>query len=55
MDERLIAEVQQHAIIYNRQKNNIMHGDKSANKELAWTKIAINLCTDRKWFFVMRF
>lgn len=49
MDERLISEVQKHAIIYNRQKNNMINGDKSANKEMAWTKIAINLGTDRKY------
>lgn len=50
MDERLISEVQKHAIIYNRQKNNMINGDKSANKEMAWTKIALNLGTDRKYF-----
>lgn len=48
MDERLIGEVQKHAIIYNRQKSNMINGDKSASKEMAWTKIAMTLGTDGK-------
>lgn len=48
MDERLIGEVQKHAIIYNRQKSNMINGDKSASKEMAWTKIALTLGTDGK-------
>lgn len=46
MDEHLIGEVERHAVIYNRQKSNMFNGDKSANKELAWTKIALNLSSD---------
>lgn len=46
MDERLIGEVECHAIIYNRQKTNMFNGDKSANKEMAWLKIAHTLGTD---------
>ncbi|KAJ6649875.1 Transcription factor Adf-1 [Pseudolycoriella hygida] len=46
MDERLIGEVQKHAIIYNRQKSNMINGDKSASKEMAWAKIAMSLGTD---------
>lgn len=46
MDEKLIAEVQQHAIIYNRQKSNSINGDKCITKELAWQDIARNLATD---------
>lgn len=48
MDEKLIAEVQQHAIIYNRQKSNTINGDKCITKELAWQDIARNLGTDSK-------
>lgn len=48
MDEKLIAEVQQHAIIYNRQKSNTINGDKCITKELAWQDIARNLSTDGK-------
>lgn len=48
MDERLIGEVERHAIIYNRQKTNLFNGDKSANKEMAWLKIAHTLGTDGK-------
>lgn len=46
LDERLIREVERHAVIYNRQKSNNFHGDKSTNKELAWLKIALTLSTD---------
>lgn len=46
MDERLIAEVQKHAIIYNRQKSNMINGDKCITKEIAWQDIARNLGTD---------
>lgn len=46
MDEKLIGEVQKHAIIYNRQKSNMINGDKSASKEMAWSKIAATLGTD---------
>lgn len=46
MDEKLIGEVQQHAIIYNRQKSNTINGDKCITKELAWQDIARNLGTD---------
>lgn len=48
MDEKLIAEVQQHAIIYNRQKSSTINGDKCITKELAWQDIARNLGTDGK-------
>lgn len=48
MDERLIGEVEQHAVIYNRTKTHLFNGDKSANKELAWLKIARTLGTDGK-------
>lgn len=48
MDEKLIGEVEQHAIIYNRQKSNSINGDKCITKELAWQDIARNLCTDGK-------
>ncbi|XP_031629600.1 putative uncharacterized protein DDB_G0286901 [Contarinia nasturtii] len=46
MDEKLIAEVQQHAIIYNRQKSSTINGDKCITKEIAWQDIARNLGTD---------
>lgn len=46
MDERLIAEVQKHAIIYNRQKSNMINGDKCITKEIAWQDIARNLASD---------
>lgn len=46
MDEKLIGEVQQHAIIYNRQKSNTLNGDKCITKELAWQDIARNLGSD---------
>lgn len=49
MDERLIAEVQKHAIIYNRQKSNMINGDKCITKEIAWQDIARNLATDGKF------
>lgn len=49
MDEKLIGEVQQHAIIYNRQKSNTLNGDKCITKELAWQDIARNLGTDGKF------
>lgn len=48
MDERLIGEVQEHAIIYNRQKSSMINGDKCITKELAWQDIARNLGTDGK-------
>lgn len=48
MDERLISEVQKHAIIYNRQKSNMINGDKCITKEIAWQDIAKNLSTDGK-------
>lgn len=48
MDEKLIHEVQQHAIIYNRQKSSAFNGDKCITKELAWQDIARNLGTDGK-------
>lgn len=46
MDERLIGEVQKHAIIYNRQKSNVITGDKCVTKEIAWQDIARALGTD---------
>lgn len=46
MDERLIAEVQKHAIIYNRQKSNLINGDKCITKEIAWQDIARNIQAD---------
>lgn len=46
MDERLIGEVQKHGIIYNRQKSNMINGDKCITKEIAWQNIARNLSTD---------
>lgn len=48
MDERLIGEVKKHAIIYNRQRSNMINGDKCVTKELAWQDIARNLRTDGK-------
>lgn len=48
MDEQLIAEVQNHAVIYNRQKyflNNMGTG-KYENKDEAWTHIAHKLASD---------
>lgn len=52
MDEKLIGEVQQHAIIYNRQKSNTINGDKCITKELAWQDIARNLGTDGKFYAI---
>lgn len=49
MDEKLISEVQQHAIIYNRQKSSTINGDKCITKELAWQDIARNLNTDGEY------
>lgn len=46
MDEQLISEVQQHAIIYNRQKSSVFTGDKCVTKELAWQDVARNLTSD---------
>lgn len=46
MDEQLISEVQQHAIIYNRQKSSVFTGDKCVTKELAWQDVARNLSSD---------
>lgn len=51
MDEKLIGEVQQHCIIYNRQKSNTIFGDKCMSKELAWQDIARNLGSDGKFTY----
>lgn len=49
MDELLIGEVEKQPIIYNRQKTNGVCGEnKGLSKEIAWTKVAINLRADGK-------
>lgn len=53
MDEKLIGEVEQHAVIYNRQKSNTVNGgDKCITKEFAWQNIARNLGSDGKFVTV---
>lgn len=50
MDELLIAEVQKQPIIFNRQKSTAGNGEnKGLSKEIAWTKVAINLRADGKF------
>lgn len=49
MDEQLISEVQQHAIIYNRQKRTALNGDKCVTKDLAWQDVAQRLGSDGKF------
>lgn len=53
MDERLIVEVQKHAIIYNRQKSNLINGDKCITKEIAWQDIARTIGTDGKLLLIL--
>lgn len=51
LDEQLIHEVQNHAVIYNRQKYFINSSDpkKYLSKEDAWQEIAIKLNSDGKY------
>lgn len=50
MDELLIGEVEKQPIIFNRQKSTAGNGEnKGLSKEIAWTKVAINLRADGKF------
>lgn len=53
LDERLIVEVEKHAVIYNRQKSNMLSGgDKCITKEIAWQDIARRIGTDGNWWLL---
>lgn len=62
MDEQLIDEVAQHAVIYNRQKyylngsnsNGPGCGNKYETKDEAWQVIALKLRSDGKYGMIFK-